>query len=603
MSKHVAITRTGEHKYVRVTESYRNAEGKPRSRVIENHGNLDLLLQKDPDYVEKLRARVKRENDAARKAKLDALKNSAQERIRKFEKSAKGESDYSCAVRLKLGAAVIRQVWKEDLNLPQIFRYLQSRRKIEYSYDLAAFLLSSQRILHPGSKKKTFEERDSSIVSFDAIADNNIVYRVLDLLSEDKEAIIKHINREIDKKLKRTVTAAFYDVTTYSFESREAGELRQFGLSKDHKVNEVQVVLGLVMDEFGIPIDYELFPGNTSEFGTMIPMIRRIKQTYNLKTLIVVADRGLNSNENLLGLRKIGCDFVLAQKVKNCTKQQRECILDDGNWTESILDGDEVVCRYKMMDFSKTIFETTINAETGRKRQTGKVVDEMDVRWIVSYSQSRANKDNADLDRAIEKAQKALHNKSSLSSFNGYKALIKMPKGKGQPELNREKIEQARRWAGYYAVCTNLKTKTAQDIVRIYRNLWQIEDCFRVSKTTLQARPCFVWTDGHVKGHFMSCFISLVIEKYMRHVLKKSIPGITHDEINASLRNAEVAFDDGNPGMPLYLRLYAKEDRFDRILKTFGLEPPCRYETQASLSKKLRIKRINQKSCTTASEK
>ena len=92
------------------------------------------------------------------------------------------------------------------------------------------------------------------------------MYRVLDRLAEDKEAIVKHLNREISSRLNRTVSAAFYDVTTYAFESRKEGELRQFGLSKDHKVNEVQVVLGLVMDAFGIPIDYELFPGSTSEF-------------------------------------------------------------------------------------------------------------------------------------------------------------------------------------------------------------------------------------------------------------------------------------------------------------------------------------------------
>lgn len=593
MSKHVAITTTKGHKYVRVTESYRNADGKPRSRVLENHGNLAALEKQDPDYLKKLRARVEAENEAARQANQSALENTAQERIRKLE-TARAQADYSCATRLKLGAAVIRQVWKEDLNLPQLFRYQQGKRKIEYSYDKAAFLLCSQRIIHPGSKKKAFEERGTSIVPFDEIADNNIVYRVLDLLAKDKQAIVRHLNRQINKKLNRTVTAAFYDVTTYAFESRREGKLRQFGLSKDHKVNEVQVVLGLVMDEFGIPIDYELFSGSTSEFGTMLPMIKRIKLAYDLKTLVVVADRGLNSNENLIGLKEIGCDFVLAQKVKNCTQEQREQILNDGNWEQTITEDDEVVCRYKTMDLSKSVFESKISAKTGRKYQTSKKIGSLDVRWIVSYSQSRANKDNGDIDRAVEKAKKALSNNSTLKSSRGYKALIKTPKGEGKPELDVAKIEEARRWAGYYAVCTNLKTESAQDIMKIYRNLWRIEDCFRVSKTTLEARPCFVWSDEHIRGHFVSCFVSLVIEKYMRHVLKQKFDGITNDEINEAIRNAEVALDDGNPQMPLYLRLYPKENRFDSILKTFQLEPPCHYETLASLSKKLRLKDIAQ---------
>lgn len=129
--------------------------------------------------------------------------------------------------------------------------------------------------------------------------------------------------------------------------------------------------------------------------------------------------------------------------------------------------------------------------------------------------------------------------------------------------------------AGYYAVCTNLETKTPSEIMGIYRHLWQIEDCFRVSKTTLEARPCFVWTKEHIKGHFMSCFISLVIEKYLRHVLKSKFKEITNDEINTALRTALLAYDNGNPQVPMYLRLYSSESRFDDMLRTFGLEPPA----------------------------
>lgn len=108
------------------------------------------------------------------------------------------------------------------------------------------------------------------------------------------------------------------------------------------------MVLGLVMDEHGIPIDYDLFPGNTSEFSTMIPMIERIRKDYNLTKLVVVADRGLNSNENLSELRKMGCDFVLAQKIRNCKQEQRDQILDDTGWEHVISEQDGVVlCRYK----------------------------------------------------------------------------------------------------------------------------------------------------------------------------------------------------------------------------------------------------------------
>lgn len=592
MSRNVTIMSCNGYKYVRVCESYRNAEGKPRSKVIENHGRLDQLEAKDPDYVAKLRERVRQENEAAKAAYVQNLENAAQSRIRRLESMSQGEADYGHAEPINIGSALLRQVWKEDLNLPQVFRYLQSKTDISYSYDHAAFLLASQRILRPGSKKKAFEFRHSDIFACD-IEDLNVVYRVLDRLSADKPAIVKHINREINKKLNRSITAAFYDVTTYAFESRKADDLRNFGLSKDHKVNEVQVVLGLVMDEHGIPIDYDLFPGNTSEFSTMLPMIKRIQKDYDLKKLVVVADRGLNSNENLSELRNIGCDFVLAQKIRNCKKEQKDQILDDAEWENVVSKKDAtVLCRYKTLAMKKPLYETKINPKTGRKSQSKKANQEMDVRWIVSYSQARANKDIADLERSIEKAQKALKNKTSLTSSRGYKSLIVTPKGKGEPSLNQDKINDARRWAGYYAVCTNLETKTPEEIMRIYRHLWQIEDCFRVSKTTLEARPCFVWTKEHIEGHFMSCFISLVIEKYIRYVLKSKFEDITNDEINTALRTALMAYDNGNPQVPMFLRMYPKENRFDDMLRTFGLEPPCRYETPLSLGRKMRLKTI-----------
>lgn len=592
MSRNVTIMSCNGYKYVRVCESYRNAEGKPRSKVIENHGRLDQLEAKDPEYVAKLRERVRQENESAKAAYALNLENAAQSRIRRLESISQGTPDYGFAEPINIGSALLRQVWKEDLNLPQVFRYLQSKTEMSYSYDQAAFLLTAQRILRHGSKKKAFEFRNSDIVPCD-IDDLNVVYRVLDRLSADKPAIVKHLNREINKNLKRSITAAFYDVTTYAFESRKADDLRKFGLSKDHTVNEVQVVLGLVMDEHGIPIDYDLFPSNTSEFSTMIPMIERIRKDYNLTKLVVVADRGLNSNENLTELIKMDCDFVLAQKIRNCKQEQRDQILDDADWENVISEQDGVVlCRYKTLAMKKPLYETRINPETGRKSQSRKAGEEMDVRWIVSYSQARANKDLADLERSIEKAQRALDQKTSLTSSRGYKSLIVTPKGKGQPKLNQDKIDDARRWAGYYAVCTNLETKTPSEIMGIYRHLWQIEDCFRVSKTTLEARPCFVWTKEHIEGHFMSCFISLVIEKYLRHVLKSKFQEITNDEINTALRTALLAYDNGNPQVPMYLRLYSSDSRFDDMLRTFGLEPPCRYETPMSLRKKLRLKTV-----------
>ena len=303
MPLHVSIVSVKNYKYIRVYSSYRNEKGQPRSRLIENHGRLDTALSKDPQYVEKLKERIAKENQLEASTKAQEVEKQAKERMDKLSQAAQGLNDKpGCFKTYNVGAALIRKVWS-DLKLPEMFRHLQRSRKIGYSYDQTAYLLTEQRLLQPASKLRSFANRSGSIIDHAKVDHLEDLYKVLDLLQEDKATIVRHLNREILKKTKRKVTAAFYDVTTYSFESRYVSDYKDFGISKDHKVNEVQVVLGLMMDENGIPIDYELFNGNTNEFGTMVPLIEKIKKTYHLKQLIVVADRGLNSCQNLFDLK------------------------------------------------------------------------------------------------------------------------------------------------------------------------------------------------------------------------------------------------------------------------------------------------------------
>ena len=589
MPLHVSIVSVKNYKYIRVYSSYRNEKGQPRSRLIENHGRLDTALSKDPQYVEKLKERIAKENQLEASTKAQEVEKQAKERMDKLSQAAQGLNDKpGCFKTYNVGAALIRKVWS-DLKLPEMFRHLQRSRKIGYSYDQTAYLLTEQRLLQPASKLRSFANRSGSIIDHAKVDHLEDLYKVLDLLQEDKATIVRHLNKEIQKKTKRKVTTAFYDVITYSFESRCVSDYKDFGISKDHKVNEVQVVLGLVMDENGIPIDYELFNGNTNEFGTMVPLIEKIKKTYHLKQLIVVADRGLNGCQNLFDLKDIGCDFVIAQKFKTTSEHLKEQILDQENWQKFVCnDEGEVVCRYKTLDVKQELFEMRESPTTHRNYKTSNVLDTMDLKWVVSYSPSRAAKDKADRDRAVEKAKKAVEDPSRLKN-SGYKSLVKIPKGKGSPTLNWEKINEQAKWDGYYVICTNLEI-SPHDATAIYRKLWQIEDCFRVSKTYLEARPCFVWTDPHIYGHFLSCFISLVIEKYMLYTFKNELgkEEITHEKMLEALRTAEVVYDDINPQVPFYLRLY-EAGLFDRMSALFNLEALNRVEAPSALRRKLHL--------------
>lgn len=356
--------------------------------------------------------------------------------------------------------------------------------------------------------------------------------------------------------------------------------------------NEVQVVLGLVMDSNGIPVDYDLLPGNTSEFGTMIPIIERVKQTYNIDRLTVVADRGLNSSENLSKLKSMNCDFVIAQKIRNCSQEIQDEILDEANWEQTVFDEQtgEVFCRYKHLSVPRELRETKISPKTGKKYNTSKIIETMDVNWVVSYSPKRAHKDNADTDRLVSKAQKAIDNKQSLVSSRGYRALLKVPKTNENVQLDLAKIADRRKWAGYYAVCTNLPVDDHQKIMSMYRQLWQIEDCFRTSKTWLETRPCFVWTDEHIQGHFMSCYLALTIERLMKFLVRQAGLQISSEALLQTLRTASVTPVSNTSKSAVVYQKMDVDQYFDDVCEVFGLGRLHRYESRGGLLKALKLK-------------
>ena len=591
MPVNVSIVKNGNHQYIRVCQSYRNEKGQPTSRVIENHGRLDLALLKDPQYVEKLRERVKQQNELEKKTKIELIEKQAAETMQQYRNLARDKTNTESFHCLNIGMSIVKKLWNE-LSLPATFRYLDRHSRAHYSYNDLVFYLCMSRILAPGSKLKNFYDKDDYILDFNQdISNLRVLYRVLDRLSQDKTSLVHSLGHQVGKLTGRKITAAFYGVTTYEFESQSQSELKDFGLSKANKVNEVQVVMGLLMDENGIPVDYELFKGNTSEFSTLCPIIERLKQTYDLQKVVVVADRGLNSNENLSKLLEMKCDFVIAQKIKNLGQQVGEKVRTDP-WDGVHVDTQtgEVLYQWRKMEVEKPLYETTIDPASGKKtvnrnKETGK----LSVTWLVTYSEARAHKDLADLNRKIEKAQKALSSKQSLTSAEGYKGLIKVPKGQGKPELNLEKIRKERQWAGYYAICTNLSDKKHDEIMKQYRQLWRIEDCFRTSKSYLEARPCFVWTDEHINGHFLSCYISLVIEKLAVHLLKQKLPEMTEERFLSAIRQAQVLPLNIDPLNPVYLKVDCNKD-FDQICEAMGLGVLSRCESRAGLHKKLKIK-------------
>ena len=344
-------------------------------------------------------------------------------------------------------------------------------------------------------------------------------YRVLDIIYDEKEKLEKHLNSTLKKKFNRELNVVLYDVTTYYFESVKKDEIKGFGFSKDNKVNQVQVVMGLLIDNNGIPVGYELYPGNTSEFSTLYPVIKDLKEKYKFKKVIVAADRGLNSGKNLLLLKELGLDYVMAYKLKGAKKEIKEKLFEDGYTIEKEF-------KYKLIEHVKEI------------RVDGKV-EKIQDNLLLGYSEKRAKKDKADRQRLLDKADKLLNNPSMMKQElkKGGKKFIKVTKGNLDIELDVKQIEEAEKMDGFFAIEYSQKELTGREVREIYGSLWKIEDSFRVLKTNLEARPIFVWSEKRIRAHFLICYLALVIERYLEKLLKDNNVNLSTAKIQEAIRN------------------------------------------------------------------
>lgn len=493
------------NKYVRVVHSYRDSEtNKPKMKVIKNYGNLEKLLKQDKNFLEKLEKEIKEKNERLKESTIDKIKKIE---TNNFEKEG--------LVRRNYGYLVYEKIWQE-LGMSRWIKDIKTRSKIEIEEILKQLVF--QRLLTPSSKKSAYDHRED-YVDFrnDLILED--YYRVLDIIYDEKEKLEKHLNSTLKKKFNRELNVVLYDVTTYYFESVKKDEIKGFGFSKDNKVNQVQVVMGLLIDNNGIPVGYELYPGNTSEFSTLYPVIKNLKEKYKLKKVIVAADRGLNSGKNLLLLKELGLDYVMAYKLKGAKKEIKEKLFEDGYTIEKEF-------KYKLIEHVKEI------------RVDGKV-EKIQDNLLLGYSEKRAKKDKADRQRLLDKADKLLNNPSMMKQElkKGGKKFIKVTKGNLDIELDVKQIEEAEKMDGFFAIEYSQKELTGREVREIYGSLWKIEDSFRVLKTNLEARPIFVWSEKRIRAHFLICYLALVIERYLEKLLKDNNVNLSTAKIQEAIRN------------------------------------------------------------------
>ncbi len=376
-------------------------------------------------------------------------------------------------------------------------------------------ILVLARIFDPGSKRHT-----AAVIAedFDQIVPLEKVYRMLDHLYRYEDEVRKLIGERTIGLFDDDVDVLFFDVTTLYFESIVADGLREFGYSKDCKFKETQVVLALVSTTYGLPITYRLFPGNTYEGHTLVEMIRLLRSDFKIAQVTLIADRAMFTEPNLALLEKEGVAYIVAAKLRGMTKSKKASILEAETYKPVAVVRDELLWI--------------------------KEIEHDNRRLIVSYSESRAKKDSADRTRLLSRMLKKASGKKiplkMLIPNRGTQKFLKVVGG--HASLDEERIEEDQQWDGLHGLITNVKDKSASEIIARYGGLWQIEEAFRVNKHNLQMRPIFHWTKKRIHAHISLCFLAYAVLKNClfrlnAHKVSISIEQFRHelDRIQASI--------------------------------------------------------------------
>jgi transposase len=397
----------------------------------------------------------------------------------------------------------------------EVIARVQGKRKFDLEEIIKLIIV--QRLDLPSSKLRTYERQGEH--GFSGVDLQNI-YRAMDAIEPLSKAFQRKAFDTVRAFSPGPVDCFFFDVTTLYFESVEQDELREFGFSKDQKYHCVQIVLALVVDSEGNPLAYEVFKGNLAETKTLIPVFENLKKEFSIENVTVVCDRGLASKPNVEALQSSGFHFVIASKLRSMSKNLK---LNDRSLCEPLPN------QMHFPEEERVLFRTLPHPQYA------------DTLLIVTYSSSRAAKDKEDRERLLEKLREKLDNSSNEASVKkvisngGYKKYTTVKRGSSL-ELNQKVIDEDASWDGLHGIAvSNSAGLTVEQALCRYKELWHVEEAFRVAKCTLKTRPIFHWKPHRIKSHVLLCFLTLFIERFLEFRLRQSGISQTPDRIRHAL--------------------------------------------------------------------
>ena len=532
-----------------VQKSYRKEDGKNATKNIERLGTMSDLIarfgKEDPigkakQYIAELTAS---EKEATRKVMVEYSPN---------ELIAKGEQ------RSYNGGYLFLQKIYYELGLDYICKKIAKKHKL-VKYDLNGILsmLVYTRILYPGSKRSSLEEAKKFFEQPQCTLEQ--VYRALSLLASEFNEIQADVYKRSQKLWKRNTQVVYYDLTNYFFEWEEEGGLVQFGHCKEGRPLPI-VQMGLFMDHDGFPLAMCIEPGNTAETSTLKPMEQILKDKFGLSKLVVCTDGGLSSYENRKNDSVGDRAFITVQSLKKLREKLQEWALGSKGWH---IDGSDEEYDISTLD-SKEYYDTLFFKELWdpTKMSTGETLEQrIIVTFSFKYQEYLAYVRDRQVTRAAALLAKGQGATSKKKSPNDAKRFIKAEHITRDGELaqidsyslNQEMIEQEARFDGFYALCTDLHDP-APAIIKLNGGRWIIENGFRIMKTDFDARPVYVRRDDRIKAHFLTCFLSLLLYKYLEKKVNRGGKHFTTEQIVDTLRSMDFLSVAGEGYIPTYTR-------------------------------------------------
>ena len=587
--------------YLRLVRSVRvtNKAGLKVSQkqVVYNIGPLDRFDDNLPDYVERLKKSFKAGQPLI-PALLPYCEKESPAEVYRFSIN-EGSSD--CFGHPRLFSHLLLERILEELGLRNLFSSYKAFTKLQYDVYGFAKLLIFGRLLNPVSKAATVRQNDDyyePILDDDFNPDN--VYDTLDFIAANKDRIIRRINTSMVKKAGRSPEIIYYDVTNFYFEIEEPDDdilddegnviekgLRKMGVCKEERKLPI-VQMGLFMDDNGIPIALESFPGNTLDHLTLRPALKKNIDDLDFSRFILIADRGICNYMNLLHVLNAGNGYIVSKSLLKSTKKEQE-------WTYS---DDGYISTSDDFKYKSRIIKRTRKDENGQSRT---IEEKVVVYWSRKFQArcERENKKFLDFLQKLEKSPEnfritALQSKSLRKFFK--KDCVNQKTGEVMNSsdikafIDFDKVAEYRKSMGYYQIVTSELTMEPLEVIEKYHGLTQIEDQFRVMKGDLETRPFFVRTPEHVEAHMLICMISLILLRIIQkriissgliHVDESAYwsSGLNSERIQKALNKWKV---DTLPG-DLYRFMDVDDPDLKLILDAFDIKIPAKLYRRSEL--------------------